>query len=283
MGLRLSQDRRILAARTGCPFADGAFVTTTFAARAAVIAAGPCGPKAAIVANKGIVARGNRAACIAALPVSIVAFGLIRVVPAILASVIITGDIITRGTVPGGTVARSTVTGATLVAATLITGMIGRPLGLALGLAFSCSLATAIFTITPSIDRWLVESGEIGFHRKLIAIIGIVAGVPFTILAPTLVTAAAGFIQPHARIGDDAEIVIGKLEVILRRHAIAVKVGIMRKLAVFLQHLRRIAPRPAVNPVELLTAALRTPVIATAAPTVVVVTTVIVVQGSSLS
>jgi hypothetical protein len=64
-------------------------------------------------------------------------------------------------------------------------------------------------------------------------------------------------------------------------------VGILRQLAKLLQHLRRVAARPAVDPVGRLTtaattAALRT-IVAAAAPTIVVavivVATIIVVQG----
>jgi hypothetical protein len=59
-------------------------------------------------------------------------------------------------------------------------------------------------------------------------------------------------------------------------------VGVVRQLAVFFQHLRRITARPAVNPVQLLTAVAAARTIATPTPTVVVivaVATVIVVQG----
>jgi hypothetical protein len=55
----------------------------------------------------------------------------------------------------------------------------------------------------------------------------------------------------------------------------------MRQLAVLLQHLRRVAPRAAVDPIELLTATLRAIVVTTAAATtvVIVVHITIVIQG----
>ena len=99
----------------------------------------------------------------------------------------------------------------------------------------------------------------------------------------------ARFFQPHAGVGDDAEIVIGELEIIFRIHAIAIEMGVLRELAILLQHLRSIAPRPAIDTIGLLATtttatALRT-AIAARTPTVVVVVvvaTIIVVQGSSL-
>jgi hypothetical protein len=78
-----------------------------------------------------------------------------------------------------------------------------------------------------------------------------------------------------ALIGDDAEIVIGELQVVFCLDPVAVQVGILRQLAVFLQQLRGIAARPAVDPVELLTAA--TVLAITAAPPTVIPTSI--VQG----
>ncbi|GAA4761681.1 hypothetical protein GCM10023306_03460 [Novosphingobium ginsenosidimutans] len=71
---------------------------------------------------------------------------------------------------------------------------------------------------------------------------------------------------------------VGELQVIFGLHAVAVHVGVLGELAILFEQLRRIAPGPAVDPVELLTATTTALTIATAAPTIVV-TTVIVVQG----
>ena len=87
--------------------------------------------------------------------------------------------------------------------------------------------------------------------------------------------AGALFFLADPLICDHTKIVIGELEVVLRLNAIAVEVRILRQLAVFLQQLRRIAARPAVNPVELLAAVVRA--ITAATPTVVIPT--IVIQG----
>ena len=78
-----------------------------------------------------------------------------------------------------------------------------------------------------------------------------------------------------ASVGHDAEIVIGELEVIFLRHAVAIEVRVVRQLLVFFQKLRRIAPCPAVAPVQLLAAALLA-IVAATAPAVI---TTIVVQG----
>jgi hypothetical protein len=68
---------------------------------------------------------------------------------------------------------------------------------------------------------------------------------------------------------------VGKLEVVFRLDAITIEVRIVRQLAILFQQLRRVAARPAVDPVELLSAAV-TLTVAPAAPAVV---PTIVVQG----
>jgi hypothetical protein len=67
---------------------------------------------------------------------------------------------------------------------------------------------------------------------------------------------------------------IGELQVSFFLHPVSVEMRVVSHLPVFLQHLRRIAPRPAVNPVELLAALLT---IVSAPPAAVV--SAIVVQG----
>src|SRR5690606_31438195 len=82
-----------------------------------------------------------------------------------------------------------------------------------------------------------------------------------------------------AAVRHDTEVVIGKLQVILGQHAIAVERSIVSKLFVLFEHLRRVAPRPAVDPVALVAAALTT-IVAAAAPTIVIA---ILVQRNSAS
>lgn len=88
----------------------------------------------------------------------------------------------------------------------------------------------------------------------------------------------AHFLLPLFLIGDDTEIVIGELKVVLLRHAIAVQMRVMSQLAILFEHLGRVSARPAVDPVRLLTAALLT-IVTAATPTVIVVAATIVIQG----
>jgi hypothetical protein len=87
-------------------------------------------------------------------------------------------------------------------------------------------------------------------------------------------------------IGNHAEIVFGELKVVFLLHAVTIQMGVCRQLAEFLQHLRGIAARATVNPVELLaTATTLRAIAATPAPVVVVIAVVAVViavhiQGS---
>src|SRR5690606_37374670 len=83
----------------------------------------------------------------------------------------------------------------------------------------------------------------------------------------------------RAAVGHETEVVIGKLQVVLGQHAIAVERCIVSKLFVLFGHLGRIAPRPAVDPVALVAAALTT-IVAAAAPTIVIA---ILVQRNSAS
>jgi hypothetical protein len=73
---------------------------------------------------------------------------------------------------------------------------------------------------------------------------------------------------------------IGELEIIFGLDTIPIQGRVLRQLAVFLQHLWRIAPGPAVDPVEL-AATLRT-IVAATATAVIVVATNVVIQGKSL-
>jgi hypothetical protein len=69
---------------------------------------------------------------------------------------------------------------------------------------------------------------------------------------------------------------IGKLQIIFGLHAVAIQMGILRQLAIFLQHLRSIATGAAIDPVDLLSAVLGPAGIAAAATTVI---PTIVIQG----
>jgi hypothetical protein len=97
------------------------------------------------------------------------------------------------------------------------------------------------------------------------------------IVVLAIVIPMAPVIPLYATVGNHAEIVIGELQVIFRLHPVAVHLRIMRELLVLLEHLRRIAARPAVNPVGLAT--LLTVAAASAAA---IIATILLVQGISL-
>jgi hypothetical protein len=121
--------------------------------------------------------------------------------------------------------------------------------------------------------------GKLATIALAFAILFLVA-VIVTVFGATTILAArcALLVLTHALIGYHPEVMIGELEVIFLLHAIIVEVRIQRHLPVFLKHLRRVAARSAVNPVELLAAALLT-IVTAATPTVIVVVTTIVIQG----
>ena len=118
--------------------------------------------------------------------------------------------------------------------------------------------------------------------RLIVAIaLSLAVFAAFLAFLPAISARAALLFLADALIGDDAEIVIGELEVILLQHPVPIEVRVMRQLAVLFQHLRGIAARPAVNPVELLPISALTAAVVgvTAAAPTVIVTASIVIQG----
>ena len=79
----------------------------------------------------------------------------------------------------------------------------------------------------------------------------------------------------RALVGDDAEVVVGELEVVFLGHAVAVQMRVVRHLAILLEQLRRIAARPAVDAILVAPALLA---VAATAATIVA----IVIQGKTL-
>lgn len=140
-----------------------------------------------------------------------------------------------------------------------------------------CTLFTrAIFA---AVVDWLIEGGKIADRSVIARILGIFLAA----FLPAFLAGRALFFLADALVSDHAEIMVGELQEVFRLHPVTVKVGIRSQLAILLKHLRRIAARPAVNPVELLattatTAAAVVRAIAAAAPAVIVVPTSIV-QG----
>lgn len=81
-------------------------------------------------------------------------------------------------------------------------------------------------------------------------------------------------------IGNHAEVVIGKLQIVFGLHAVTVQVRVRCQLAILLQHLGGVAPCAAVDTVELLSAILGATIIG--APATAVVTTIVVIQLQAL-
>ena len=138
-------------------------------------------------------------------------------------------------------------------------------------LALAAILAIfAVLTFAPVRDR--------AVKRREIALDAEVVGAFFGILIlPAFAAVLAGplLFLTETGIGDHTEIVVGELEVVFGLHAVAIKVGVLRELAILLQHLGRIAPGATVDPVELLTTVLGATVVA---PTATAVVTTIVIQ-----
>jgi hypothetical protein len=116
-----------------------------------------------------------------------------------------------------------------------------------------------------------VECGEIAFDAEITAVVFAFLILPaFTAAA---ILARALFFLAGPGIGDHAEVMVGKLQVVFGLHAITVQVRVLCKLAILFEQLGGIAPRTAVDPVELLTTILRA-IIAT--PATAVVTTIVI-------
>ena len=97
----------------------------------------------------------------------------------------------------------------------------------------------------------------------------------FALLALVIATATALLVLPRLVVGDHAEVMVGKLEVVLHLHPITIVLGVLRQLLVLLEQLGRIATRAAVYPVKLVAVAALS---AVTAPTATVIA--IVIQGN---
>jgi hypothetical protein len=75
--------------------------------------------------------------------------------------------------------------------------------------------------------------------------------------------------------------VVGELQVVLGLHPVAVERGVVRQLAILLEHLRGVTAGPAVDPVALVAAALAATIVPAATPAIVVA--IILVQRKSVS
>ena len=120
-----------------------------------------------------------------------------------------------------------------------------------------------------------VEPGKIGIHAIFHRIVFGFA------LAPPIACRSAGLtraliIRAHPAVRNHPKVMIGKLKVVFRLNPVTIQVRVLRLFAILFEHLGRIAPRAAIDPVELLaTATLRT-IVGPAAAAVVIVPTIVV-------
>ena len=99
-----------------------------------------------------------------------------------------------------------------------------------------------------------------------------------TLVVAITVTLRALFVLTGLVVGDHAEIMVRKLQIIFLLHTVAMMVGVLRKLLVLIEQLRRITARAAINAVHRIRIA--TALIAavvTTTTTVIVIT--LIVQG----
>lgn len=134
-------------------------------------------------------------------------------------------------------------------------------------------IARAFFARFPLLAGWgTFERGEIAFDAEFVTIVFAVLFLPaFTVrasLAGTLI------FQADPAVGDHAEIVVCKLEIVFGLHAITIEMSVLCELAILLEHLGGIAPCAAVDSVKLLSTTLRATGIA--APATAVVTTIVI-------
>jgi hypothetical protein len=190
--------------------------------------------------------------------------------------------VLTRGPAVPAIAIAVVLIAAVLVAVVLFTGALITTTLIAIALLAPVWLAAFALAL-----RLLVG---LVFGLAVFAVFTAVLALAIGIILPTVVAkrgltlALALLVLALPLIGQHAKIVIGELKVIFLLDAIAVQVRIMRQLAILLQQLRRIAPRAAVDAVDLLaTAALLTiaaavAVVATPAAPAVIISTIIV-QG----
>ena len=104
------------------------------------------------------------------------------------------------------------------------------------------------------------------FGHTLFAVTGFgliaVFGLPIALLAiiTAIFLARTIFFIARTAIGDDAEVMIGELQIIFRHHTVTLLLGIARECVIFFEQLRCIAARAVINAIALFGTA--TPVVA---------------------
>jgi hypothetical protein len=143
--------------------------------------------------------------------------------------------------------------------------------------ASTCPIAaapTVIAALTATIVPAIAAIIAIAFAAAVVALFAFVRIVIRLIAA--FITLRPRFILARFIVGDYAEIMVGKLQIILGQNPVAIVLRVLRKFLVLVEELRRIAACAAVNPIELIApAALVVAITATAATIIGVITIVI--------
>lgn len=190
---------------------------------------------------------------------------------AVLARTVFT--IFTRPVVTGPIIALAVATG-TIIALTVLARAVFAIL--AWPIVTGALITGTLFTL---LARWCAfERGVIAFCAEFVVFFLAVLFLPT--FAVGTKGAGALIFGADTAVGNHAEVVIGKLQIVFGLHAVTVQVRVRCKFAILLQHLGGIAPCAAVDPVELLPAILGATVIG--APATAVVTTIVVIQLQAL-
>ncbi len=190
---------------------------------------------------------------------------------AVLARTVFT--IFTRPVVTGPIIALAVATG-TIIALTVLALAVFAIL--AWPIVTGALITGTLFTL---LARWCAfERGVIAFCAEFVVFFLAVLFLPT--FAVGTKGAGALIFGADTAVGNHAEVVIGKLQIVFGLHAVTVQVRVRCKFAILLQHLGGIAPCAAVDPVELLPAILGATVIG--APATAVVTTIVVIQLQAL-
>jgi hypothetical protein len=147
-----------------------------------------------------------------------------------------------------------------VLVATLITAIV--PVLLFTALELAALLFTAIIALRAT------RFGEIAIAIFAVLIVGVVALLILVAVIIILIIAplAALLFEARAGFGDDAEIMIGELEIIFGHHAIARHLGVTRERFILFEHLRRIATRAIIDAVALFWTAAAIPLLALSTP-----------------
>lgn len=113
----------------------------------------------------------------------------------------------------------------------------------------------------------------VGFSA-IFTVIGVIVFLPVAALAALLFEARTAF-------GDDAKIMIGKLQIIFGHHPIARHLGVARKRLVFFEQLRGIAARTIVDAIALFRTAPTIPLLALSTPAATATGLTIIEQNPS--